>query len=62
MEFDCLHQPLCAAYARGGFGSGPRGLQLEPPCAAAVVGELVLAVAPTAVVLGGTWRGAACTY
>ena len=34
----------------------------EPPCAAAVVGGLVLAVALTNVVLGGTWRRAACTY
>ena len=34
----------------------------ELPCAAAVVGGLVLAVALTNAVLGGTWRRAACTY
>ena len=38
------------------------GLQLKPPCAATVVGGLVLAVALTDVVLGGIWRGAACTH
>ena len=41
--------------ARSAAGASVRGGRCH-------VGELVLAVAPTAVVLGGTWRGAACTY
>ena len=54
MGFGCLHLPLCAAYVRWLWFRTARGLQLEPPCVAAVVGGVVLAVALTNVVLGGT--------
>ena len=58
---------LASAAARGVrarwlWSKTVRGLQLKPPCAATVVGGLVLAVALTDVVLGGIWCGAACTH